>query len=180
MMASKRIFSIGIGTDICKISRIYKVLNSPSCTRFLRRILTPQERKWPKPTKLVQYLATRPPPAPDDPQDPNIAQAAEYVAGRFAAKEAVIKAYSVRDLQFGDIEITYEGVVDPLDPPKRSAKRKLLAVIRDAQGREDAYARLSISHDGDYAVAMCLLDLPETESDAAPILGEGKPADDPK
>jgi holo-[acyl-carrier protein] synthase len=36
-------FPINIGTDICQISRIYTILNSPRRARFVNRILAPEE-----------------------------------------------------------------------------------------------------------------------------------------
>lgn len=35
---------LNIGTDICQISRIYGILNSPRATRFVHRILAPDEK----------------------------------------------------------------------------------------------------------------------------------------
>lgn len=36
-------FPLNVGTDICRISRIYGILNSPRRLRFINRILAPQE-----------------------------------------------------------------------------------------------------------------------------------------
>ncbi|KAG6181037.1 hypothetical protein E4U36_004368, partial [Claviceps purpurea] len=36
-------FPIHVGTDICQISRIYAILNSPRRRRFIHRVLAPEE-----------------------------------------------------------------------------------------------------------------------------------------
>ncbi|KAM5348363.1 hypothetical protein ACJ41O_008187 [Fusarium nematophilum] len=36
-------FPLNIGTDICQISRIYRILSGPRATRFVNRILSPEE-----------------------------------------------------------------------------------------------------------------------------------------
>lgn len=41
--------AINVGTDICQISRIHGILRSPRGTRFVNRILAPEERsRWEK------------------------------------------------------------------------------------------------------------------------------------
>ncbi|MFK7691508.1 holo-ACP synthase [Paenibacillus sp. HJGM_3] len=62
---------IGIGMDLVEIARIRRILEEPHGARFVERVLTPEER---------ERAATRG------------NRLAEYVAGRFAAKEAVAKA----------------------------------------------------------------------------------------
>lgn len=62
---------IGIGTDLVEISRVRRFLEGASGQRFLERVLTPGEREL--------ALERR-------------GRLAEFVAGRFAAKEAVVKA----------------------------------------------------------------------------------------
>lgn len=36
-------FPLNIGTDICQISRIYRILSGPRASRFVNRILSPEE-----------------------------------------------------------------------------------------------------------------------------------------
>lgn len=36
-------FPLNIGTDICQISRIYRILSGPRASRFVSRILSPEE-----------------------------------------------------------------------------------------------------------------------------------------
>ncbi|MGU3471187.1 holo-ACP synthase [Paenibacillus sp. D51F] len=63
---------IGIGHDLCDVDRIEALLGGSSGRRFEERILAPAEREQ------AAGLAGR--------------RRAEFVAGRFAAKEAVSKA----------------------------------------------------------------------------------------
>lgn len=62
---------IGVGMDMVEIGRVKRFLEGQSGQRFLEKVLTPAERL------LAQERHRR---------------IAEFVAGRFAAKEAVVKA----------------------------------------------------------------------------------------
>ncbi|WP_127588157.1 holo-ACP synthase [Paenibacillus koleovorans] len=66
---------VGIGTDLVEIARIRRILEQPHGPRFVERLLTPAER---------ELAAARGGGSPG--------RLAEFVAGRFAAKEAVAKA----------------------------------------------------------------------------------------
>ena len=65
----------------------------------------------------------------------------EFLAGRFAAKEAVMKAYGVgmKGMLFTDIEVSY----DEHGAPYATYKGQRIAI--------------SISHDGDYAYAVAII-----------------------
>lgn len=82
----------GIGTDLCKISRVEKALKKQG-TRFTERLLTAKEREnLPHPT-------------------------ASQLAKRWAAKEAVSKALGVgigEQLSFQDIHISHLESGQPL------------------------------------------------------------------
>ncbi|KAI1401554.1 hypothetical protein F4819DRAFT_324358 [Hypoxylon fuscum] len=183
---------IGIGTDICRVSRIYKNLTSPMATKFVQRILTPEELDTPGVSRILKKVFTPEgfmPRSPDllsntenaarnpKQRDPRLWKAAEFMAGRFAAKEATVKAYSLRRLSFHDIVVTYEHDL-PAEPPENGdvsgsspnaagddappneyQSSPPVAIIKGEGGHENVYARLSISHDGDYAIAMCLATL---------------------
>lgn len=78
---------VGVGHDMVEIARVARLLNQPSGTKFAARILTEAERA---------VAAQRP------------GRVAEFVAGRFAAKEAVAKALGCgigRSVGFHDMEI---------------------------------------------------------------------------
>ncbi|KAM0629736.1 hypothetical protein ACHAPW_006669 [Verticillium nonalfalfae] len=140
---------LNIGTDICQVSRIFRLLTGPRGTRFLHRVLTPEERAAASATQL------RPLPAPAGSLDggfevlranhPEWWKRSTFVAGRFAAKEAAFKAHPFWRLGFGDVVVSkpegWEG--HGSGPP--------VAVVGGAGGGQSAL--LSISHDGDYATA---------------------------
>lgn len=88
----------GIGHDVLEIARITGLMNRNAGKRFAARVLTPQE----------QVLA-----------DGKAGREAEFIAGRFAAKEAVVKALGCgigETVGFQDIGI----LPDPLGKPQVS------------------------------------------------------------
>ena len=68
---------------------------------------------------------------------------------RFAAKEAAKKAFSKRKLNFHDITIDSPSL-DNL------RSRAPVTLIKSITGHEDQIVPMSISHDGDYATAVCM------------------------
>ncbi|KAI1767748.1 hypothetical protein GGR53DRAFT_480504 [Hypoxylon sp. FL1150] len=168
---------IGIGIDICQIHRVRKILASPvKATKFAQRILSPEELSMPVTSRILKCVFT-PSETSTRIEDPTARKAADFMAGRFAAKEAVIKAYSRRRLTFHDIVVTYQNELStPFEnetlkssrreqasasasegqPDERSSASPPVAIIKGDGIYGQVYARLSISHDGDYATAMCL------------------------
>ncbi|PTB80687.1 hypothetical protein M440DRAFT_1325702 [Trichoderma longibrachiatum ATCC 18648] len=164
-------FPLNIGTDICRISRIYAILRSPRRgMRFVNRIFSPEEQA----TKdhRLRCLERRPLGGLSDEKrgfhgmrvgnelsceeiarrDPEWWAAASFVAGRFAAKEAAIKAHSHRRLTFHDVVIERRGRDE-----ERLGSGPPVARIKGGEGEEeDASAMISISHDGEYATAVCM------------------------
>ncbi len=121
----------GIGTDIIKISRIEHSL-SRFGENFAKRILTPEE--------FALFLKHK--------------NQATYVASRFAAKEACVKALGTgfsQGLGFGQIGVANNSAGKPelyfLD------KAYLLYQQKNIQK-----AHLSITHERDYAVAFVVLE----------------------
>jgi holo-[acyl-carrier protein] synthase len=111
----------GIGIDIIELSRIQDLLNRQ--TKLIDRILTPSEKD------KFETLSNR--------------RQVEFLAGRFAAKEAFSKAVGTgigKELSFLDIEIA----TDPFGKP--------FIVNPEVQ------AHLSISHSRDYAVAQVVIE----------------------
>ncbi|MCL6459335.1 MAG: holo-ACP synthase [Gorillibacterium sp.] len=87
---------IGIGTDMTEIDRVEHILLGKAAGRFLKRVLTDAE---------LTFLEERG------------GKAAEYVAGRFAAKEAVAKAFGTgigSMISFGDIEVMADSAGRPV------------------------------------------------------------------
>ena len=81
---------IGIGTDIVGLERIGKLLEGERGDAFARRVLSASE---------LAYLASKRLPQ---------ARRVEFIAGRWAAKEAVAKALGCGiggDLAFRDVEV---------------------------------------------------------------------------
>jgi holo-[acyl-carrier protein] synthase len=74
------------------------------------------------------------------------------VSCRFAAKEAAIKAHPLRRLTFHDVVIerlAQEGTRLGSGPPVARIKG-------ETETDDDTTALISISHDGDYATAVCI------------------------
>ncbi|TWU76395.1 hypothetical protein ED733_006646 [Metarhizium rileyi] len=151
-------FPINVGTDICQISRIYNILSSPRRIRFVNRVLAPEEvvrhdsrLKWPAASLKGDGDSERP--RSDGQTD--LWHTAAFVAGRFAAKEAAIKAHSHRRLTFHDVVIERRAEVG-----QRLGSGPPVARIKAAGGHgDDDSALVSISHDGDYATAVCVAHL---------------------
>ena len=122
---------VGIGTDICDIRRIAKILDRHG-ERFKAKCFTDAER------------ATC---------DARSASDTCY-AKRFAAKEAVAKALAgthTGALPWHSVEI----VNDPSGRP-----RAILSCDAAARAPEDATIHLSLSDDPPYAVAFCIVEAP--------------------
>jgi holo-[acyl-carrier protein] synthase len=81
---------IGTGIDIVEVERIEKAIKR-SGDDFLKRIFTSREVDYAKTKKL----------------------SAMHLAGRFAAKEAVLKAFSRGQFNFKDIEVLNDDVGRP-------------------------------------------------------------------
>lgn len=120
---------LGVGTDIVEIRRIKKAMENNE--KFLEKIFTTIE---------LEYLKSR-----------NLR--AEYVAGRFAAKEAVAKALGTgfRGFDFKDIEIDRTTLGKPVVSLKGKAK-----LIAKKEGEYNVH--LSISHGEDSAVAYAIVE----------------------
>ncbi|MBC8060618.1 MAG: holo-ACP synthase [Clostridiaceae bacterium] len=125
----------GIGTDIVEIRRIKEILeNTP---KFIEKIFGKNE---------IEYLKRR-----------NFRP--EYVAGRFAAKEAVAKAMGTgfSGFEIKDIEIESTALGKPIAVLKGKAK-----LIIQKHGKYKIH--LSISHGLDNAVAYAILEVDESEN----------------
>ena len=121
---------LGVGTDIVELRRIKNAIERNG--RFLEKIFTTSE---------LDYLKSR-----------NLRT--EYVAGRFAAKEAVAKALGTgfRGFDFKDIEIDRTTLGKPIVTLKGKAK-----LIAKKEGKYNIH--LSISHGIDSAVAYAVFEV---------------------
>ncbi|MGD6878964.1 holo-ACP synthase [Bacillus infantis] len=117
----------GIGIDIVEIGRISRMANR---AKFSERILTEGE--------LAKYITL------------SDKRQLEFIAGRFAAKEAFSKANGTgigSELSFQDIEISNDRKGKPFfSKPEREG------------------LHLSISHSESYAVAQVVIETPRRES----------------
>ncbi|CAH0033628.1 unnamed protein product [Clonostachys rhizophaga] len=148
---------INVGTDICQISRIHRILEGPRAARFVDRILGPHERAAAA-SRLLPLTRS------GGSRDGELWKTAAFIAGRFAAKEAAIKAHSHRRLTFHDIIIERRGRDE-----ERLGSGPPVARIRGEPGDGcDSSAMISISHDGDYATAVCIGHDPSVTAEPAP------------
>lgn len=120
---------IGVGVDIVEIRRIKEAVERNN--NFLEKLFTDTE---------IEYLNSR-------------KLSPEYIAGRFAAKEAVSKALGtgIRGFGFRDIEIDRNELGKPIVVLKGKAK-----LIAEQFGKYSMH--LSISHGEDSAVAYAVLE----------------------
>ncbi len=120
----------GIGVDIVRISRIKEAVQRWG-DKFLERVFTEQERK---------YCFKKVNPYPS-------------LAARFAAKEAFIKAISTTEvISLREIEIVNDSSGAPVLRLHGKAERMLGMISANRK------IHLSLSHDGDYAVAFVVIE----------------------
>lgn len=124
---------LGTGIDIVEIARIRKLLDATVGSRFLQRVLTEEERR----------LAHG-----------NERRIAEFTAGRFAAKEAVVKALGCgigQEVGFQDISI----LPDAWGKPECALSGDALQRLR---WKHEIRLHLSISHSEQFAVANAIVE----------------------
>lgn len=107
------------------------------------------------PSRSLTPTLSRPDPQILQNAETALRSAASFLAGRFAAKEAVIKAHSSRRLTYHEILI--------LKPDRKDGETGSLAPVgivvdEESEGSEvrGKEVKISISHDGEYATAVCL------------------------
>ncbi|MCZ0702689.1 holo-[acyl-carrier protein] synthase [Natronobacillus azotifigens] len=122
----------GIGIDIIELKRIEMLVDEKP--RFVEKILTKRES--------IAYEEKK-----------TKRRKIEFLAGRFAAKEAFAKAFGtgIGAVKFHDLEI--------IPSPKGSP-------VLDYKHHHDFSIFLSISHSHDYAVAQVILEQPNKGSSA--------------
>jgi holo-[acyl-carrier protein] synthase len=126
--------TIGIGTDVCDIIRIREAIRRQG-DRFIRRVLTASE----------QAPALRPDPV-------------RYLARRFAAKEAFVKALGTgitERIGWTDIEVLNSPSGAPVIALTGGAMRQ---VMRLAQGRE-GIVHVSLSGQAHFAMAAVAIEV---------------------
>ncbi|KUJ16555.1 uncharacterized protein LY89DRAFT_87033 [Mollisia scopiformis] len=80
----------------------------------------------------------------------SLAKVATFMAGRFAAKEAIIKAHEGR--------LTFHDIIIRRPPDDALGSKAPLAIVLPQSGKEEdgQVVKISISHDTDFATAVCL------------------------
>lgn len=127
---------MGIGIDLVKISRVQEMLSRWG-DRFVNRVFTPSEIAYAQ-NKKNQHIPL---------------QAASRFSARFAAKEAALKALGI-GLQMGVYFREIEIIPDPFGKPVMIFSGKVQQIARE-QRVSDIF--VSLSHDGDYAIAQVIL-----------------------
>lgn len=128
---------IGIGTDLLDIARVRAILEQPAGDRFMARVLTAQE------LQLAEARRGR---------------QAEFVAGRFAAKEAVVKALGCgigKEVSFRDMEVLPDAKGRPV------VRLTSAALERLALDGDRLTVHLSITHSDTAAMAYAMAELRE-------------------
>ncbi|MDP0489246.1 MAG: holo-ACP synthase [Fusobacterium sp. JB019] len=121
---------LGLGTDIIEISRIKKAIKN---VKFLEKVYSSEE------LHLIGEKGNK----------------AETYAGRFAAKEAISKAFGtgMREITFSNIEIINDDLGKPIIKFKNNIK-----------AYEEKYlVEVSISHCKEYAVSTAIVFTKENE-----------------
>jgi len=122
---------LGAGIDLVELARIRKSLEEFG-ERFLERILRPAE---------ISYCVSHKDPAP-------------FVAGRFAAKEAVAKAFGTgigRELGWLDMEVCRKESGEPF----LALHGEGLKLLAKRGGRK---IHLSLSHTATHATAVAIME----------------------
>lgn len=121
----------GVGTDILELNRVERILAREQSERFLQRILTRSE------LELFRKNGR-----------------ASFAGGRFAAKEAVVKALGTgigKQVGFLDIEI--------LPDPNGRPNCELSVQAKERLRLDNPVIHLSISHSQSYVTAMAVVEL---------------------
>ncbi|WP_026341969.1 holo-ACP synthase [Paenibacillus fonticola] len=125
----------GIGHDVVEIERIRKIVAGHSGSRLMKRVLTSAERELPA-------CFTRP---------------AEFLAGRFAAKEAISKAFGCgigKVLGFADMSILPDAQGKPFVVLESEAWKRLGL----EEGPRGYAVHLSITHERQLASAFVVIE----------------------
>ncbi|OWA35144.1 holo-[acyl-carrier-protein] synthase [Saccharibacillus sp. O16] len=128
----------GIGHDLLEIGRVAKLLDGRQGERFVQRVLTSAE---------LEIARLRGP------------KRAEFVAGRFAAKEAIVKALGTgigAQIGFEDIEI----VPDTLGKPQVTLSQQAWERLK-LPGGNGYVIHLSITHQPGMASAFAVVERTE-------------------
>lgn len=126
---------IGVGLDVVELERVERILKQPSAGRFARKVLTDSEwERW-------RELSGR--------------RSVEFIAGRFAAKEAVVKALGCgigEAAGFQDIEILPDAAGRPCCALSGSAWQRL------GLAADSHRIHVAITHDRNLAASTAVVE----------------------
>ncbi len=122
---------VGIGVDIVEVGRVKDLLTRYR-DRFVRRVFTDAEARYAR----------------------GSVREAERLAGRFAVKEAVLKAFGTGKSQ-GMLWQDVETVRGPMGKPEVILYGKALKHMKNMNGNR---IHVSITHDGGKAVAFVIIE----------------------
>jgi holo-[acyl-carrier protein] synthase len=126
---------VGVGIDMVELERVDKLLAGSTGARFLEKVLTEGERA------RVQGMSGR--------------RALEFVAGRFAAKEAIVKALGCgigSVVGFLDIEVLNGGSGRPIGQLSPAAWDRL------ALQADQVNLHIAITHERSMAAATAVVE----------------------
>jgi len=126
---------IGIGHDLCEIERVSKVIMGAAGERFMKRVLAAEERE-----RAASLAGVR---------------LHQYIAGRFAAKEAVVKALGCgigSKVGFADIVIRADNFGKPICTLSDAAWARL------GMDADDVYIHVTITHERALASAFAVVE----------------------
>ncbi|SAM01515.1 hypothetical protein [Absidia glauca] len=151
---------LGIGVDILHVPRIVKLTSRSGLKPFARRILSIKEHE-----EFYQRFPKR-----TEPDNSGTLQDREllYLGSRWCIKEAVYKAlFPVGKLQWKQVTVEKDnGNLDLLDRGKVVLERlyesitvgKPVLSIDNASSYGISRSHVSLSHDGEYIIAMVVLE----------------------
>jgi holo-[acyl-carrier protein] synthase len=120
---------VGLGVDLVAVNRLSRLIEGPLGQRFLHRVFTDSERSY-----CEAHAAAR----------------AVHYAGRFAAKEAMVKALGApAGLRWRDMELVSEG------RPRFHTSGQAAVALRELGV---AQVHVTLSHDGGMALASVVLE----------------------
>ncbi|KAK4226763.1 hypothetical protein QBC38DRAFT_340355, partial [Podospora fimiseda] len=155
---------IKIGTDICSTNRIYKILRGPNATRFVARVLTEKEISEAKEKREWFDSVLRQIEGGKEEDEKALKRLSEFLAGRWAAKEAAVKAHPWLRLGLRDVEVVGGGDGEGGDGggvDRGNGSEAPMVLVRNGEGgkgeeEKQQLGLVSISHDGGFAVGVCV------------------------
>eukprot|EP00347_Sterkiella_histriomuscorum_P021998 403332038 len=136
---------LGVGTDIVEVSRMTNIIQKPSVNRFLQKVLNQVE--------IAEFN-----------EKDDIALKSQYLASRWALKEAIVKASGKTSIFYPGIYLQKEQGLKPKVMIEGELNHRLLYEELKVQNIHS-----SISHEDKFAVAFVILETEEVLKPATRI-----------